>query len=157
MSVSYCPHDISCNGSSSLGEAGIRERPSSRILGEAETSSHCAVSQSPVLKLKGHPLLKRVICKTVSEIIFQIMPEASMKLLWGLPSDKRYRVEFVPFSWMRATFASVDSLKYWAPHNISLKYMTHCYKSLNMNIYIINSGKMFGHNCIKMTSSSSPF
>lgn len=98
VNVSYCPHDTCCNGPSSLGEAGIRERPSSGILGEAETSSHGAVSQSPGSETERTSSTQESDLQTVSEIIFRIVPEASMMLLWGLPSDKRYRVEFVPFS-----------------------------------------------------------
>ena len=88
MHVSCCPHDTCCNGSSSLGEAGIRERPSSRVLGEAETSSHCAVSQSPSSEIERTSSTQESDLQTVSETIFQIVPEASVKLLWGLPSDK---------------------------------------------------------------------
>ncbi|KAI4543979.1 hypothetical protein MG293_004245 [Ovis ammon polii] len=36
--------------------------------------------------------------QTVSETAFQLVPEASVKLLRGPPSDKRHRVDFVPFS-----------------------------------------------------------
>lgn len=68
------------------------------MLGEAVTSSHCAVSQSPNSEIERTSPTQESDLQTVSETAFQLVPEASVKLLWGPPSDKRHREDFVPFS-----------------------------------------------------------